>query len=184
MLSKQLEDTADKAGQKGIKAIARRVSTLAQVYDHLLGNDMTRTTDFGHYVKSLCQSLIEIQAIPDSKITLTCECESIPLDLDVVTVLGLVVAELVTNSYEHAFADDKGEISISVRRDTNDHNLAIMTVTDNGVGFTPSAESKRHGVGLVKRLIEQIRGNVTVESDYGTIWTIRFPIVSALLQAA
>jgi two-component sensor histidine kinase len=31
MLSKQLDDTADKAGQRSIKAIARRVSTLAQV---------------------------------------------------------------------------------------------------------------------------------------------------------
>ena len=37
MLSKQLDDTADEAGQRGLKAIARRVSTLAQVYDHLLG---------------------------------------------------------------------------------------------------------------------------------------------------
>src|SRR6202161_4530466 len=36
MLSKQLYDTVDKAGQRGIKAISRRVSTLAQVYDHLL----------------------------------------------------------------------------------------------------------------------------------------------------
>ena len=39
MLSKQLDDTPDKAGQRGIKAISRRVSTLAQVYDHLLGSD-------------------------------------------------------------------------------------------------------------------------------------------------
>src|SRR5450432_1681423 len=46
MLSRQLDDTADKAGQRGIRAIARRVSTLAQVYDHLLGAEMTRTTDF------------------------------------------------------------------------------------------------------------------------------------------
>lgn len=51
MLSKQLDDTADAAGQRGIKAIARRVSTLAQVYDHLLGTEMTRTTDFGSYVR-------------------------------------------------------------------------------------------------------------------------------------
>src|SRR6185312_9857056 len=47
MLSKQMAETEDEAGQRGIRAIARRVSTLAQVYDHLLGNDMARTTDFG-----------------------------------------------------------------------------------------------------------------------------------------
>jgi two-component sensor histidine kinase len=180
MLSKQLEDTTDKTGQKRIKAIARRVSTLAQVYDHLLGNEMTRTTDFGRYIKSLCLNLEEIQAIPDSAITLRCESESIILDLDIVTVLGLVAAELVTNSYEHAFPGGKGAINVSVHQIAGDKDMATMTVSDTGIGFTPSPESKRHGVGLIKRLIEQIRGNVTVESDYGTIWTIRFPIGQVL----
>src|ERR1700723_1291662 len=73
MLSKQLDDTVDKTGQRGIKAIARRVSTLAQVYDHLLGSEMTRTTDFGSYVSSLCANLAEIQAAPDGSVTLTCD---------------------------------------------------------------------------------------------------------------
>jgi two-component sensor histidine kinase len=54
MLSKQLDDTPDAARQRSIKAISRRISTLAQVYDHLFGNEMTRTTDFGGYVESLC----------------------------------------------------------------------------------------------------------------------------------
>ena len=64
MLSKQLEDTTDKVGQKGIKSIALRVTTLAQVYDHLLGTEMTRTTDFGGYVMALCRNLASIQAAP------------------------------------------------------------------------------------------------------------------------
>jgi two-component sensor histidine kinase len=73
MLNKQTDDTADEVGQKGIKAIARRVSTMAQVYDHLLGNEMTRTTDFGGFVKSLCLNLAEIQAVSDGAVTLTCD---------------------------------------------------------------------------------------------------------------
>jgi two-component sensor histidine kinase len=114
MLSKQLDDTEDKAGRQGIKAIARRVTALARVYDHLLGNAMTRTTDFGGYVKSLCHSLAEVQATPDGAVTLTCDSEPLILDLDVVTALGMVVAELVTNSYDHAFPDGKGATTVSV----------------------------------------------------------------------
>ena len=93
MLSKQLDETPDRVGQRGIKAISRRVSTLAQVYDHLLGTEMTRTTDFGSYVKSLCANLAEIQAAADGGVTLTCNSDAIILDLDVVTALGIVVAE-------------------------------------------------------------------------------------------
>jgi len=154
MLSKQLADTVDEGGQRGIKAIARRVFTLAQVYDHLLGNEMTRTTDFGSYVKSLCLDLAEIQAAPDG-VTLTCDSEALILDLDVVTALGLVVAELVTNSYDHAFPGGKGSAAVSVRRAAGDVDIATMTISDTGKGFEAKGESKRHGLGLVRRLVEQ-----------------------------
>jgi two-component sensor histidine kinase len=177
MLSKQVGDTVDEIGQRGIKAIARRVSTLAQVYDHLLGTEMTRTTDFGSFIKSLCLNLEEIQAVPDG-VTLTCDSDSLILDLDVVTALGIVVAELVTNSYDHAFLGGKGATIVSVRRATGDEDMATMTISDNGKGFRAKAESKRHGLGLVRRLIEQVRGTAMVNSDHGTIWTIRFPVAA------
>jgi two-component sensor histidine kinase len=177
MLSKQLDDTPDQAGQRGIKAISRRVSTLAQVYDHLLGSEMTRTTDFGGYVKSLCLNLAEIQAAPDGGVTLTCDSDAIILDLDVVTALGIVVAEVVSNSYDHAFpGGEKGSIIVSVHRAEGDDDVATMTISDDGAGFLAKAENKRHGLGLVRRLVEQVRGSATVNSDHGTIWTIKIPI--------
>jgi two-component sensor histidine kinase len=174
MLSKQLDETPDRAGQRGIKAISRRVSTLAQVYDHLLGTEMTRTTDFGGYVKSLCANLAEIQAAADG-VTLTCNSDAITLDLDVVTALGIVVAEVVTNSYDHAFARGKrGSIIVSVHCAGGD--IATMTISDDGAGFLAKAESKRHGLGLVRRLVEQVRGSASVDSDHGTVWTIKIPV--------
>jgi two-component sensor histidine kinase len=184
MLSKQLDDTPDAAGQRGIKAISRRVSTLAQVYDHLLGNEMTRTTDFGSYVKSLCLNLAEIQAAPNGSVTLTCDSEAIVLDLDVVTALGIVVAEVVTNSYDHAFPDGKrGSIVVSVRRADDDADIATMTISDDGTGFLAKTQSKRHGLGLVRRLVEQVRGSAVVNSDRGTVWTIKIPVECVALAS-
>ena len=175
MLTRQLSDTLDKTGQRGIKAIARRVSTLAQVYDHLLGTEMTRTTDFGSYVQSLCLNLAEIQGAPEGTVTLTCDSEPLLLDLDAVTALGIVVAEVVTNSYDHAFPGGKGSIVVSVRSVLGDADAATMTLSDNGTGFEAKAESKRHGLGLVRRLVEQIRGTASLHSEVGTVWTIRIP---------
>jgi two-component sensor histidine kinase len=177
MLSKQLDDTADKAGQRGIKAIARRVSTLAQVYDHLLGAEMTRTTDFGSYVKSLCLHLAEIQGAPEGTIMLTCDSEPIILDLDVVTALGIVVAEVVTNSYDHAFPGGKGSIIVSVQNAFGVVDATTMIISDDGQGFKAQTESKRHGLGLIRRLVEQVRGTATVESEDGTVWTIKIPML-------
>jgi two-component sensor histidine kinase len=182
MLSRQLEDTNDPGGRRGIKAIARRVSTLAQVYEHLLGSEMTRTTDFGGYIKSLCGSLAEIQESPQDKVTLSCNSEPLILDLDTVTALGIVVAEVVTNSYDHAFPAGKGTITVSVRGGVADDGMATMTIRDDGIGFEANAGSKRHGLGLVRRLVEQIRGTVKLERDQGTLWTIRIPLSDLVPQ--
>jgi two-component sensor histidine kinase len=175
MLSRQLDDTDDERGQRGIKAIARRVRSLAQVYDHLHGDEVTRATDFSGYLKSLCVNIAQIQHMADDAVTLECSSDPIILDLDVVTALGIVVTELVTNCYDHAFPTGHGSIHVSLRRDPADDRTAILTIRDDGRGFTPVARNKRQGIGLVSRLIEQVRGTAAVESDHGTAWIIRFP---------
>ena len=178
MLSKQLADTPDPLGQRGIKAIARRVTTLAQVYNHLLGNEITRTTDFGSYAASLCHSLAEIQGVSDDAVTLICDYDVVMLDLDAVTALGIVLAELVTNSYDHAFPDGTGAISVAVRGPVGNDAMATMTVLDSGPGFDVKIDSKRHGLGLVRRLVEQVSGTVTLNSHHCSFWTIRFPFAA------
>jgi two-component sensor histidine kinase len=176
MLSKQLDDTVDTDARRGIRSIARRVSTLAQVYDNLLGTEMARTIDFGSYARSLSQNIAEIQA---AKIILTCHCERLMLNLDTVTALGIVITELVTNSYDHAFPKGEGSITVLVRAPAKDAgDIATLTVCDTGTGFVPEYESKRHGLGLVQRLIQQIRGTVESKSDHGTSWEIKFPAPS------
>jgi two-component sensor histidine kinase len=179
MLNKQLKDTSDPNGKRGINGIVRRVSTLAQVYDHLIGSEMTRTTDFGGYVMSLCLSLADIRTVPGDGVTLNCHCETLILDLDVVTALGIAVTELITNAYDHAFPGGTGAISVSVRRDAGDADRGTITISDDGPGFTPGAQDKRHGLGLVRRLVEQVSGTATVETNGGTVWTIGFPLVNA-----
>ena len=176
MLSRLVDDTANAAGQRGIKAVARRVSTLAQVYDHLLGTEMSRTTDFGSYLKSLCLNLAEIQGGgPVGGVTLRYEGEPLVLDLDVVTALGIVVAELVTNSYDHAFPGGVGAITVSACRAAGTTDGVILIIRDDGIGFATQVESKRHGIGLVRRLIEQVRGTVMLDTDHGALWTITLP---------
>jgi two-component sensor histidine kinase len=154
---------------------------LAQVYDHLLGAEMSRTTDFGGYVTSLCRSLGEIQSSP-AKITLTCNSEVIILDLDVVTALGIVVAELVTNSYDHAFPDGEGTIDVSVQHDPGNPGMATLVIRDDGRGFEVEPGGKRHGLGLVHRLAEQVRGTAAFGTDKDTVWTISFPLADTLGQ--
>ena len=177
MLRKQIENTTDVAGAiDGIGAIARRVMTLAQVYDHLLGNGLSRTIDFGSYLSSLCESFLDLEKTQRPNIEMKWDFAPIILDLDSVTALGLVVSELVANSYSHAFPDCTGTISISLVPDEAG-NGATMTFSDDGVGFANKGDGARRGLGLVSRLMEQIGGSSAVRSDHGTKWTLKFPVM-------
>jgi len=175
MLSKQLQATVDEAGKEGIGAIARRVMTLAQVYDHLLGTGLSRTIDFGNYLSSLCKSFQALETVARPSVGLTCHYDPVILDLDTVTALGLIVAELIANSYHHAFPDGTGTIAVSLVRGTPDED-ATLVFSDDGVGFIDAGDSKRHGLGLVRRLMEQVDGSVTLRSDHGTEWILKFPV--------
>ncbi|HLZ67289.1 MAG TPA: sensor histidine kinase [Aliidongia sp.] len=138
---------------------------------------MTRTTDFGGYIWSLCLNIEDIQTTPDGTITLACDREAIVLDLDMVTALGIVVTALVTNSYDRAFPGGRGAIIVSAHCSNSDGD-------HDDRRRSAQAESKRHGLGLVRRLIEQIRGTVEVKSDQGTVWTITFPVELAVASLA
>jgi len=186
MLSKQIIAPDETPGTEGISAIARRVMTLAKVYDHLLGTGLTRTIDFGSYLTSLCESFRDMENPQHRNIGLSCTSDPLQLDLDTATALGLVVAELISNSYRHAFPNGTGTINISVYAGKAGED-AVINFVDDGVGFSLKTNGKRRGIGLVKRLMEQVEGTAEVWSDHGTSWTLRFPapaIVAALEPAA
>ena len=178
MLRKQVEITMDPVGKDSIAGIARRVVALAQVYDHLLGNGLSRTIDFGGYLSSLCKSFHELETVRQPDVEIICNFEPIVLDLDNVTAMGLAVSELIANSYAHAFPGSTGVISVSLSRDEGGEG-ATVTFTDDGVGFADRDDSKRHGLGLVRRLMEQVGGAAThdtTEWNHGTKWILRFPL--------
>ncbi|HYK81003.1 MAG TPA: histidine kinase dimerization/phosphoacceptor domain -containing protein [Micropepsaceae bacterium] len=182
MLSRQI-DVSDSGGKEGIRAIARRVMSLAAIYDHLLGNGLSHSIEFGRYLRSLCDSLRDFQEAREFAVTLICDgkLEPLPLDLDTVTSLGIVVGEIISNAYLHAFPGRTGTIHVIL---TASATGATLTIRDDGVGFVEPPFSKRHGLGLVRRLIEQIGGTVRVVSDHGTEWTIAVPNGVSGLKAA
>ena len=177
MLIRQIS-LPDASARKGIKAIARRVLALARVYDHLLGHGLVQKIDFGGYLKSLCTNLREFQEVGLHEIDLICEAESMNLELDLVTTLGIVVTEITSNAYLHAFPSTSGIVRVSL---THKEDIGYLTISDNGVGFVPSSTSKRHGIGLIKRLVEQENGTADLDCENGTVWNLAFPLAGEAL---
>jgi len=174
MLRSYARTATDISARQGVDLIVRHVTTLAQVYDSLLGVGLSETIDLGLYLQGLCASLPQLQLEQSRNVLIVCRVESIILALDAVTALGMVVAELVTNSFGHAFPNRSGRIVVTLTGSPDGQN-AFLTIQDDGVGFEMKNESGRRGLGLVRRLMRQINGTVDVRRGDGTLWTLAFP---------
>jgi two-component sensor histidine kinase len=81
-------------------------------------NCHTYRVDFGAYARLRCENLPERQPQAPFPVSLVCQSEELSVDLTAANALGLVIAELVSTSYEHAFDECGGSIVVSVRRAT------------------------------------------------------------------
>jgi two-component sensor histidine kinase len=174
MLDRQLQITKGKEQSRGISEIARRIMALAQVYEHLLGIGLSNTIDFGEYLLALCPGIAEVEKTEHPNITITCHCDRVTLDLDAVTSLGLVVTELIANSFEHAFPDGKGSINVSLTGGRLDEMVTLI-ISDDGTGFAHRDDAKSNGLKLVKRVMQQVGGSATLSSDNGAKWVLNVP---------
>jgi two-component sensor histidine kinase len=113
-----------------------------------------------------------------SSVDLKKEIEDVVLGLDKVIPLGLIVSELVSNSLEHAFPEQKkGQIRVSLR---SIGELGLeLAVKDNGVGIPEDVDllgGTSMGLELVRILAAQLGGKIKIVTDKGTQVSIRFGV--------
>ena len=109
------------------------------------------------------------------------EAEALTLDIETMVPCGLIINELVSNSFKHAFkngVEGPSEIAVEFREAPDD--MITLTVSDNGVGLPPglglsSPSAKGLGLKLVEALSTQLRAEVSVSRERGTEFRFTFP---------
>lgn len=99
------------------------------------------------------------------------------MDLDRAIPMGLILNELVSNSFRHAFMNRvEGKIEVTLGKIEDQF---VLVVKDNGLGIDNTLlDGKGIGLTLVKNLVKQLRGTIDIEKTKGTNFEIRFPIVN------
>ena len=108
-------------------------------------------------------------------------CDDINLALDIALPCGLIVTELVSNCFKHAFPPGReGEPpSIVVSILATGDGRGSITVADNGIGIGVEkleGEASTVGLVLIRALAAQLRGEVSWSRLGGTIVTVDFPL--------
>jgi two-component sensor histidine kinase len=152
--------------------LENRINAIAKTYNLLIVDENLEEIDMEEYIESL---------VLDIKTSISTEISKIDVELDISVTLplqksvyiGIIINELITNTYKYAFENKEGTIFIGLHKEESTYTLMIK---DNGKGFVYNKENSTSlGLKLIQSLVQdQLKGVIVMQTEGHTHYTIRF----------
>lgn len=144
-----------------------RIVSMAGVHELLYNTDYFDSIPLGDYILNMFDHLNRVYRTNTSDINLKLEIVNETLNINQAVPLGLLLNELITNSFKHAFAGlMKGEIFLSIQKKKETYRV---TYKDNGIGFDSGKLQKPGSIGLtlIKTLLSQLNADFEFRTEEG-----------------
>lgn len=174
MMELQAIDSPDPELQRSLRTGQQRIKTIAMIHEILYQSKNLSYVDFADNIRKLIHSL---QCVYDEagRIGLEVTCDPVKLNINQAIPSALILNEIVTNSYKHAFnGTGTGKIEVSVSE--KDGEVRIVA-KDNGIGIPGEIEPERSptlGMTLVNVLSRQLRADLALTRETGTRFSVTF----------
>ena len=172
--SSESEDVRD-----ALEDAASRITTIAQVHDHLWRSTKIGFVDVADFAGELCRNLQQTVSH-----TVNCTFDHLMISADKAIPLGLLINELVTNSAKHAYPDGSGEIRVSGERRGADLHVEV---SDRGIGLPKDfdIDQPRASLGfkVIKSLLAQLDGRIAVASNMPKGVTVQLDVPLEVSEA-
>lgn len=177
LLNLQSAHVSDPATQAVFEDSKNRIRSMALIHEKLYQSQNLSQIDFGEYVENLVAYLARSYHSMTQPVQVIVEAVPVYLDIDTAVPCALLLNELISNAYKHAFINQPdGQINVQLTQDET--NRIKLSVQDNGVGIPADILDNQPdtlGLQLVETLTNQLHGTLMVEVESGTIFTILFP---------
>lgn len=175
-LKKELVQEAESV--QSLKDIRDRIMSMALVHKMMYENDNRNEIQIETYIQQLTNEIKNSFNHHTKDVLIHTQLEKANINLSCAIPLGLILNELITNSFKHAFSStSQPQISIQMSRKDNKMHLDY---SDNGMGiieFTQNDDSL--GMSLIRGLSEQLDANYNFYNRNGLHFELSF---SAVLQ--
>ena len=175
LLSLQYDRVNDPMAKEEFLRGKRRIDQMALVHHRLYAQPDLRAIDLQVFLSQVAASMKAMHEPHSRTVGHSVDASAVRADADTSIQVGIILCELMTNCYQHAFPYiTGGHIEIIVRPDASD--LYRLTVQDNGKGITrdPAHREQELGLELVEALAEQIDGGMEVIGGEGTRVEVTF----------
>ncbi|MBO9564964.1 MAG: sensor histidine kinase [Niastella sp.] len=172
LLEMQSDSLSDDA-QVALQTSQNRVYATSLLYQKLYRGDHVSSVNMKVYLTELVEHLRDALS-GATPVAMVLHVEPVELDVSQGVPVGLMVNELITNSFKYAFDATIAHPAIAINF-TIVEGVAHLVINDNGIGFTDPDESQfGQGLNLVKGLAENMGGEVVIVFHQGTSVQIRF----------
>ncbi|MHA4740483.1 histidine kinase dimerization/phosphoacceptor domain -containing protein [Dyadobacter sp. MSC1_007] len=175
LLELQSKTLTDETAREALQEGRNRVRSIALIHQNLYQFENLSTIDLKQFVNDLSR---QVQSVFQSQkpVTVDIEVPDLHLDIDSAVPLGLILNELLSNSFKYAFTHvESGEIRLSIRP-TGEGRYQLV-YSDNGPGLPANFDLNNAttlGLQLINDLARQIGGKVYYSSDKGAVFSINF----------
>jgi two-component sensor histidine kinase len=178
LLNLQKFTLEDEAAIQALEESKDRIQAISLVHQKLYQSGNYSFVNFETYLNDLVEHQQYLYQDKNKIVQTNIICPEVMIDLDTAVPLGLILSELITNCYKHAFPDTKSpRIDINLVKDIEtsfDYNLEIK---DNGKGLSKDFNfntTESLGMEITKTLTEQIEGEIYFHEHNGAFFEIKF----------
>jgi two-component sensor histidine kinase len=176
LLNMQANAQDDPAAKSVLFDAAGRVQSMSVLYDKLYRSEHVSAVSLKEYLPDLVYEIVGI--FPHKKsVKVKTRVDDIVLDAKLLSVLGILVNELITNSMKYAFTGrSDGVITVNVSKN---NKMITIIIADNGIGIPETVtfeNSAGFGMQLTAMLTEQIGGSIRIERGEGTRFVLEFEV--------
>lgn len=177
LLSLQSENISDPVFLSLVQESKNRIHSMALVHEMLYKSKDLNKIELKEYVDRLVKSIDQSFSRKSLKVDFNVRIpENQYMEIDKMIPIGLILNELLSNSFKYAFTNvNNGIINIEV---INAGELYKLEVSDNGVGVTETILQNTNsnlGIQLVRMLSQQLDGSHKLSSEKGVKFELIFP---------
>jgi PAS domain S-box-containing protein len=155
-----------------------KIDTMAQIHTRLYESKQFNKIDMNTQIRDQVSALTNIYSSKNCEISTIIKSSSLYLSVDQAIPCALMVNEILTNAYKHAFKGrERGTIEISAFQENGNMTIRIR---DDGIGISrdlDTVHANSLGFKLIRALLQfQLKGSFTVNNDNGTEVVVKFPL--------
>jgi two-component sensor histidine kinase len=177
ILNLQSTYVSDEGTLEILKESQNRIKSMSFIHESLYMNNDFSSINFNDYILNLINNLVHSYQIFDNQVNVKTELEIITLGLDQSISCGLLINDIISNAFKHAFPDkNKSDNELIITASESNNNVQIL-IADNGIGLKEGMipeENNSLGIQLIYTLIEQLDGNIQLSGENGTKYLITF----------